>query len=67
MTNISVFCKFIGLVWDDLIFQARALAVQAVVVLVVVATAPEVQAVRDVWACYVKKIGIHTEIFTEYT
>lgn len=62
-----MFCKFIRLVWDDFIFQARTLSVQAVVVLVVVATAPEVQAVRDVWACYVKKSGIHTEIFTEYT
>lgn len=50
---LTVFYRFIGLVWDVLIFQARALAVQAVVVTVVVSTAPEVQTVRDVRACYV--------------
>lgn len=50
---LIVFYRFIGLVWDVLIFQARALAVQAVVVTVVVSAAPEVQTVRDVRACYV--------------
>lgn len=50
---LIVFYRFIGLVWDVLIFQARALAVQAVVVTLAVSAAPEVQTVRDVRACYV--------------
>lgn len=45
-----MFYRFIGLVWDVLIFQARALAVQAVVVTLAVSAAPEVQTVRDVRA-----------------
>lgn len=52
-THFLMFYRFIGLVWDVLIFQARALAVQAVVVTLAVSAAPEVQTVRDVRACYV--------------
>lgn len=61
-----MFYRFIGLVWDVLIFQARALAVQAVVVTLAVSAAPEVQTVRDVRACYVEESGNYTEILTSH-